>query len=71
MQASLKPLQLDSQMANMKGGSKPCQVEWAAGAAGREATEQSSSTGSVKGIKKKWERVKQKFCFGFLFCFFV
>ena len=53
MQASLKLLQLDSQMANMKGGSKPCQVEWAAGAAGREATEQSSSTGSVKEKSEK------------------
>ena len=53
MQVSLKLLQLDSQMANMKGGSKPCQVELAAGAAGREATEQSSSTGSVKEKSEK------------------
>ena len=56
MQASLKLLQLDSQMANMKGGSKPRQVEWAAGAAGREATEQSSSTGSVKEKIRKSRR---------------
>lgn len=52
-------------------GSRPCQVEWAAGAAGREATEQSSSTGSVKEKSEKVGESRVKVSFWIFACFFV